>query len=164
VPFAQKFPEADPLAIDLLEKMLQFDPRKRIDVHKALKHPWLAQLHDEAAEPSASGARSSGGGRATRWEWAGPPHEPSVSLFWRLPVHKHRSCSLLVPSCHLRACSSPLTSPGLPPLAPAPLPQPLSPPEPFTLDFEEAQLTEQNVRDLVWAEMAKYQLDNTQPM
>jgi hypothetical protein len=35
--------------------MLQFDPRKRIDVQAALKHPWLAQLHDEAAEPSAPG-------------------------------------------------------------------------------------------------------------
>ena len=55
MPFAQKFPDADPLAIDLLEKMLQFDPRKRIDVNDALKHPWLAQLHDEAAEPSANG-------------------------------------------------------------------------------------------------------------
>jgi len=56
VPFAQKFPDADPLAIDLLEKMLQFDPRKRIDVLAALKHPWLAQLHDEAAEPGSTGA------------------------------------------------------------------------------------------------------------
>eukprot|EP00198_Chlamydomonas_reinhardtii_P001516 XP_001690852.1 mitogen-activated protein kinase 3 [Chlamydomonas reinhardtii] len=55
VNFRKKFPEADPLAIDLMEKMLQFDPRKRIDVHGALKHPWLAQLHDEAAEPAAPG-------------------------------------------------------------------------------------------------------------
>ncbi|GLI59038.1 hypothetical protein VaNZ11_000864 [Volvox africanus] len=55
VNFRKKFPDADPLAIDLMEKMLQFDPRKRIDVHQALKHPWLAQLHDEAAEPCAPG-------------------------------------------------------------------------------------------------------------
>jgi serine/threonine protein kinase len=55
VPWNKKFPEADALALDLLEKMLQFDPRKRIDVQAALKHPWLAQLHDEAAEPSAPG-------------------------------------------------------------------------------------------------------------
>ena len=40
---------------NLMEKMLQFDPRKRIDVVQALKHPWLAQLHDESAEPSAPG-------------------------------------------------------------------------------------------------------------
>ncbi len=55
VNFRKKFPDADPLAIDLMEKMLQFDPRKRINVHAALKHPWLAQLHDEAAEPCAPG-------------------------------------------------------------------------------------------------------------
>jgi serine/threonine protein kinase len=55
VPWNKKFSEADPLALDLLDKMLQFDPRKRIDVQAALKHPWLAQLHDEAAEPSAPG-------------------------------------------------------------------------------------------------------------
>jgi hypothetical protein len=35
--------------------VLQFDPRRRITVEQALKHPWLAQLHDEAAEPSAPG-------------------------------------------------------------------------------------------------------------
>lgn len=29
---------------------------------------------------------------------------------------------------------------------------------PFVLDFEEAQLTEQNVRDLVYEEMRKYQV------
>lgn len=58
VPWNKKFPEADPLALDLLDKMLQFDPRKRIDVQAALKHPWLAQLHDEAAEPSAPGEAS----------------------------------------------------------------------------------------------------------
>lgn len=37
--------------------MLKFDPRKRISVVDALKHPWLAQLHDEAAEPCAPGER-----------------------------------------------------------------------------------------------------------
>ncbi len=55
VNFRKLFPDADPLAIDLMEKMLQFDPRKRIDVIQALKHPWLAQLHEEAAEPAAPG-------------------------------------------------------------------------------------------------------------
>ena len=55
VDFTKKFPDADPLAIDLMEKMLTFDPRKRITVEQALKHPWLAALHDEAAEPAAPG-------------------------------------------------------------------------------------------------------------
>ncbi|KAK9815669.1 hypothetical protein WJX72_007692 [[Myrmecia] bisecta] len=51
--FRSMFPEASPKALDLMEKMLQFDPRKRITVEEALKHPYLAQLHDESAEPSA---------------------------------------------------------------------------------------------------------------
>jgi mitogen-activated protein kinase 1/3 len=38
-----------------MDKMLQFHPGKRIDVAAALKHPWLAQLHDETQEPAAPG-------------------------------------------------------------------------------------------------------------
>lgn len=56
MPFSAKFPDADPQALDLMEQMLQFDPRKRIDVNQALRHPWLAQLYDEAAEPPPPGA------------------------------------------------------------------------------------------------------------
>ncbi len=55
VNWRKKFPEADPLAIDLMSKMMAFDPRKRITVTEALAHPWLAQLHDPALEPSAPG-------------------------------------------------------------------------------------------------------------
>lgn len=44
------------MALDLMKRMLEFDPRKRITVIEALKHPWLAQLHDEGAEPTAPGA------------------------------------------------------------------------------------------------------------
>lgn len=55
VPWSEKFPEADPQALDLMDKMLQFHPGKRIDVAAALKHPWLAQLHDETQEPAAPG-------------------------------------------------------------------------------------------------------------
>ncbi len=59
--FRKKFPEQDPLAIDLMESMMQFDPRKRCTVVEALNHPWLAQLHDEAAEPAAPGGREERG-------------------------------------------------------------------------------------------------------
>lgn len=37
-------------AADLVEKMLAFDPRERISVDEALKHPWLANLHDPTTE------------------------------------------------------------------------------------------------------------------
>ncbi|KAG2497296.1 hypothetical protein HYH03_004879 [Edaphochlamys debaryana] len=45
------WPSANPLALDLLDRLLTFDPRKRLDVHAALAHPWLAELHDTALEP-----------------------------------------------------------------------------------------------------------------
>lgn len=51
--FARKFTGVNPKAIDLMSKMLQFDPRRRISVRQALAHPYLAPLHDEAEEPTA---------------------------------------------------------------------------------------------------------------
>ena len=38
-------------AIDLLTKMLAFDPSQRITVPEALEHPWLASYHDINDEP-----------------------------------------------------------------------------------------------------------------
>lgn len=52
----QQFPAASPQALDLLSRMLQFDPRKRITVAEALDHPYLAALiGGDEAEPSAPG-------------------------------------------------------------------------------------------------------------
>ncbi|SGY53481.1 BQ5605_C006g03764 [Microbotryum silenes-dioicae] len=53
IPFAQKFRGADPLALGLLEKMLVFDPRTRIDATQALAHEYLAPYHDPSDEPVA---------------------------------------------------------------------------------------------------------------
>jgi len=46
----EKLPGASADALDLLSKMLQFHPDKRITVAQAMKHPYLAQLYDEADE------------------------------------------------------------------------------------------------------------------
>lgn len=72
VPFATKFPNADPLctwlgfkkrvlelltpivALDLLEKMLVFDPRTRISAAEGLAHEYLAPYHDPSDEPVAA--------------------------------------------------------------------------------------------------------------
>lgn len=43
---------ANPLAIDLLNKLLEFDPAKRITVEEALAHPYLSAYHDEDDEVS----------------------------------------------------------------------------------------------------------------
>ena len=51
VPFSQLFPHANPLALDLLAKMLNFDPAKRITCEQALQHPYLAVWHDPTDEP-----------------------------------------------------------------------------------------------------------------
>lgn len=48
--FKDLFPHANPLAIDLLEKMLAFDPLKRITVEEALKHPYLETMYEEDEE------------------------------------------------------------------------------------------------------------------
>ncbi|CAE6441155.1 unnamed protein product [Rhizoctonia solani] len=51
--FAQLFPNANPLAVDLMEKCLTFNPKRRIDVVQALAHPYLEPYHDEDDEPNA---------------------------------------------------------------------------------------------------------------
>ncbi|GLB42033.1 putative mitogen-activated protein kinase [Lyophyllum shimeji] len=52
-PFAQLFPNANPLAVDFLTKTLTFDPKKRITVEDALAHPYLEAYHDPDDEPVA---------------------------------------------------------------------------------------------------------------
>ncbi|KAK6598344.1 Mitogen-activated protein kinase HOG1 [Botrytis cinerea] len=52
-PLASKFTQADPLAIDLLEKMLVFDPRARIKAAEGLAHEYLSPYHDPTDEPAA---------------------------------------------------------------------------------------------------------------
>lgn len=46
------FKDFSPEAIDLLRKMLTFDPKKRITVDEALKHPYLGALHCPEDEPT----------------------------------------------------------------------------------------------------------------
>ncbi|KAB5568213.1 hypothetical protein DKX38_002006 [Salix brachista] len=52
-PFSRLYPNADPLAIDLLQKMLVFDPSKRITVTGALEHPYMSLLYDPSSNPPA---------------------------------------------------------------------------------------------------------------
>uniref|UniRef100_A0A4W5N156 mitogen-activated protein kinase n=1 Tax=Hucho hucho TaxID=62062 RepID=A0A4W5N156_9TELE len=51
--FTDVFIGANPLAVDLLEKMLVLDTDKRITASEALAHPYFSQYHDPDDEPEA---------------------------------------------------------------------------------------------------------------
>ncbi|KAK7490710.1 hypothetical protein BaRGS_00018127 [Batillaria attramentaria] len=53
VPWKRMYTKADPKALDLLDKMLTFNPNKRINVEQALAHPYLEQYYDPGDEPVA---------------------------------------------------------------------------------------------------------------
>lgn len=42
-----KYIGADPAAIDLLQHLLQFDPRKRLTAREALSHPYLKEIRQD---------------------------------------------------------------------------------------------------------------------
>ncbi|TID28610.1 hypothetical protein CANINC_002366 [Pichia inconspicua] len=52
-PFNELFPNANPDATDLLERLLTFNPKKRITVEEALNHPYVAFYHEPNDEPTA---------------------------------------------------------------------------------------------------------------
>ncbi|XP_061230690.1 mitogen-activated protein kinase 7 [Neopsephotus bourkii] len=51
VPWQALFGDADAEALALLGRMLRFDPRERVGVAEALRHPFLAKYHDPEDEP-----------------------------------------------------------------------------------------------------------------
>ncbi|XXG83974.1 hypothetical protein AAC387_Pa10g1603 [Persea americana] len=52
VPLSQKFPNADPLALRLLERLLAFDPKDRPSAEEALADPYFHGLANLDREPS----------------------------------------------------------------------------------------------------------------
>jgi len=53
IPLERIYPNANPLALELLHRLLAFNPAKRLSVEEALAHPYLASLHDPSDEPLA---------------------------------------------------------------------------------------------------------------
>lgn len=55
IPFSERFAlctHVEPEAIDMLSKMLIFDPKKRISAVDALEHPYMEPYHDPTDEPA----------------------------------------------------------------------------------------------------------------
>jgi mitogen-activated protein kinase 1/3 len=50
VPFSTKYKHASAQAIDLLDKMLAFNPAKRLTVDQCLEHPYLQSIRNKAFE------------------------------------------------------------------------------------------------------------------
>ncbi|CAL9129018.1 unnamed protein product [Musa textilis] len=53
VPLANLYHDANPLAIDLLQKMLVFYPSKRISVTEAVQHRYMSTLYNPSANRPA---------------------------------------------------------------------------------------------------------------
>mmetsp|Transcript_38528 Transcript_38528/g.50503 ORF Transcript_38528/g.50503 Transcript_38528/m.50503 type:complete len:111 (+) Transcript_38528:1-333(+) len=53
---AKKFPRLDAAGIDLLDKMLKYNPADRISAKAALRHPWFAGTKTPSSTASAAGA------------------------------------------------------------------------------------------------------------
>ncbi|MCO5555526.1 hypothetical protein L7F22_009071 [Adiantum nelumboides] len=49
--FRKAFPSASPEAEDLLRRLLQFNPHRRLTAEQALQHPYLSQFHNPMDEP-----------------------------------------------------------------------------------------------------------------
>jgi mitogen-activated protein kinase 1/3 len=52
IPFSQKFPNCDPLALQLLEGLIAFDHNNRLSAEEALAHPYFKSLANLEQEPS----------------------------------------------------------------------------------------------------------------
>lgn len=76
-----------PPALDLLDRMLTFNPNKRITVEEALAHPYLEQYYDPTDEvgQGAVGSGKAAGEPAPPGPGLSHPRSPHCSLWPRSP-------------------------------------------------------------------------------
>lgn len=88
--FESHFPKHDnPQAMDLLRKMLQFHPTKRITVEEALRHPFMESLHNEEDEPVSTSEFS------FEFENTALDKKKLQILIWNEMTHYHNEYMLL---------------------------------------------------------------------
>lgn len=81
--WASLYPKANPVALNLLGKMLIFNPEKRYTVKQCLKHPYFEGLHNEEAEPECD--------EPFDWTWDNfePTKELLQSMVWDESLEFH---------------------------------------------------------------------------
>jgi len=81
--FRRMYPNASPLLVDLIARLLQFDPSKRPSAADALAHPYLAAYHDAPEEglPTPEIEMS--------FERAQPTTEDLRNLIWQEVLRYH---------------------------------------------------------------------------
>lgn len=54
-PLSKLLPQAPPEAVDLMEKLLRFNPNERLSAEEALQHPYVARFTAQRTQPVADG-------------------------------------------------------------------------------------------------------------
>eukprot|EP01101_Sappina_pedata_P010283 TRINITY_DN643_c0_g1_i2.p1 TRINITY_DN643_c0_g1~~TRINITY_DN643_c0_g1_i2.p1 ORF type:complete len:464 (+),score=149.59 TRINITY_DN643_c0_g1_i2:155-1393(+) len=93
IPFQQIFQGQNPLAIDLLQKMLVFDPSKRCTVEEALAHPYLESVREDNEEPMCEDVPQF----SFDFEKVAQTKELYQELFWREIAQFHPEIPTLIP-------------------------------------------------------------------
>jgi len=93
IPFQQLFPSLNPVAIDLLQKMLVFQPAKRCTVEEALDHPYFKSSREENDEPMCDNVPVFN----FDFEKLPPSTELYQELFWNEIASFHPEIPTLIP-------------------------------------------------------------------
>ncbi|DAZ99174.1 TPA: hypothetical protein N0F65_008207 [Lagenidium giganteum] len=104
VEWSAVFPEANPEGLDLLDKLLQFDPARRITAKEALDHPYLSQWRDSALEQPC---RTEIATMLTEFDYSQLPCDPDTlkRLLYEEVLKKQAS------RAHVRQTHSAMTTP-----------------------------------------------------